>query len=169
MNKKIWILILLPCLIGVGAWFFLSSETEEDRIRSQLIHFERVTQIDPEDKVWTIKSKTDELKALLHPEVKIEFQGLGSPQVIIIGSEEAAEKTLLARRFFKSLSVEFQDVEVKISSQSEASVSLTGLFTALDLRDQNIQEVGEFEIQFLKTEKEWRMASVRSVSAVEFR
>jgi hypothetical protein len=155
-------LALLAVLAAVGFWLYtVFFPGPEKIIRKRLAKVAQLASIQPDQGLLSRGASIQELANYFDSKVEITLNWRGSSQHTLAGRDEIIEAAKLAHGNFKSLQIEFLDLNVLVAPDKQsATVNLTAKVTTADERDFQVQEL---KITLRKVNGEWLIFQIETV------
>jgi len=161
-------LALLVVLAAFGFWLYtVFFPGPEKVIRKRLAKVAQLASIRPDQGLLSRGASIQELANYFDSRVEITLNWRGGSEHTLAGRDEIIEAAKLAHGRFKTLQVEFLDLNVLLApDQQSATVNLTAKVTSDDEKDFQVQEL---KITLKKVNGDWlifQIETVRTLSEV---
>jgi hypothetical protein len=160
--KIITRLVLVAVLAALGFWLYtVFFPSPEKVIRKRLTNVAQLASIRPDQGLLSRGASIQELANCFDSKVEITVNWREGSQHTLAGRDEIIEAAKLAHGRFKSLEIEFLDMNVALSPDKQsATVNLTAKITSSDERDFQAQEL---KITLKKVNGEWLIFEIETV------
>ena len=167
--QKSFRILLAAALIALGIWGWrVLFPSPENIIRSQLKSLAKIVSFKPNEGNISKAYGAQKLTDYFTPEVDINLNAPGYPQLAITARQELIQGLLWAQSNLSSLKVDFLDVNVTLDPDKQgAMANLTAKVIIGKSSDFNVQELN---ITFKKIEKRWliyRVVTVKTLSQLK--
>jgi len=160
--------VLVAALAALGFWLYtVFFPSPEKVIRKRLTNVAQLASIKPGQGLLSRGASIQELANCFDSKIEITVNWRGGSRHTLAGRDEIIEAAKLAHARFKSLQIEFLDMNVALSPDKQsATVNLTAKVTSSDEQDFQAQEL---KITLKKVNGEWlifQIETVRTLSQV---
>lgn len=161
--------VLLAALIALGVWLYtVLFPGPEKAVRKHLTKVARLASIKPDQGLLGRASSIQELANCFAPEIEITLNLRGGSDHTFRKRDEIIEVAKLAHARFKTLQIDFLDMNVALAPDKEsATVHLTAKASSSEEVDFQVQE---FKFTLQKINGEWliiRIETVRTLSRAQ--
>jgi len=155
-------LALLGVLLGLGFWLYtVFFPGPEKVIRKRLAKVAQLASIRQGQGLLSRAASIQELANCFDSMVEITLNWRGRSDHSLAGRDEIIEAAKLAHGQFKTLEIEFLDMNVMLAPDKQsATVNLTAKVTSSDNRDFQVQE---FNVTLKKVNGEWLIFKVETI------
>ena len=162
-------LALVAVLVALGFWLYtVLFPSPEKVIRKRLAEVAQLASIRRGQGLLSLATSIQELANCFDSQVEITLNWRGRSDHSLAGRDEIIEAAKLAHGQFKTLEIEFLDMNVMLAPDKQsATVNLTAKVTTSEDRDFQVQE---FIVTLKKVNGEWlifKIETVRTLSQLQ--
>ncbi|MDT8318402.1 MAG: hypothetical protein RQ824_10515 [bacterium] len=164
VNKKN-LLALLVLIVAAGGVFYIYQQSDEKKIEKRFARLSELFSKDDLEPALLMATKVKGIGSLFAKNCIIESSdrlrsGNYSPEQI---TSHAAS----ARALFRTLKLEFYDVEIALSGDGKAATTVTGMISGLSKQGETFNETYEMEVDLVKLEEDWFFSAIRMVEVLK--
>ncbi len=154
--------VLLAGVVALGIWLYtIFFPGPEKAVRQQLAKVARLASIKPDQGLLGRASSIQELSLCFAPEIDITFNLRGGSEHSLRKREDIIELAKLAHARFKTLQIDFLDVNVTLSADKQsATVNLTAKVNSPEETDFQVQE---FKFTLKKVDGQWLIFQIETI------
>lgn len=149
----------LITVLAVGAMafgiYYLLFPPAEKVIRKRLTRLAEAISIRPQGNIAKM-ANVNKIGSFFHPNVSITVEGFGTELASVQGRNELTQVAHAARQRLGGISVEFYNVEIIVSGETNATATVTAMIKLNDDPNANVQDV---QLTFEKHDRDWLIRS----------
>lgn len=164
VTKKYVTAGLIIAAAGVAAWL-LSVDWEARAIKKQLRSLEQEMTWAPADSELTMASRIRKIQAMIAEDCQVEIPAYEISKSV--RQDDVPTYLMMAKNYYKHLSVKFKDLKVESIRLPQASVLTTAYVKATTADGQSHDEALLLKFFLQKVEKKWQITAVQEIPVLE--